>query len=41
MTAFRTMTVTDGDDGLRLDRWFRAHFPGVGFGEVQKLLRTG
>lgn len=41
MVAVQTMTVTDGDGGLRLDRWFRAHFPGVGFGELQKLLRTG
>lgn len=41
MAAFRTLTVADGDGGLRLDRWFRAHFPGIGFGELQKLLRTG
>lgn len=41
MTAFRTVTVTASDAGLRLDRWFRAHFPTVGFGELQKLLRTG
>ena len=26
---------------MRLDRWFKAHFPGLGFGELQKLLRSG
>lgn len=32
----------DGDEaGMRLDRWFKAHFPGLGFGQLQKLLRSG
>lgn len=26
---------------MRLDRWFKSHFPGLGFGHLQKLLRTG
>lgn len=26
---------------MRLDRWFKTHFPGVGFGKLQKLLRSG
>ena len=26
---------------MRLDRWFKQHFPGLGFGALQKLLRTG
>ncbi len=26
---------------MRLDRWFKAHFPGLGFGQLQKLLRSG
>ncbi|MEC9342810.1 MAG: RluA family pseudouridine synthase [Pseudomonadota bacterium] len=26
---------------MRLDRWFKAHYPGLGFGQLQKLLRTG
>lgn len=26
---------------MRLDRWFKAHFPGLGFGALQKLLRSG
>lgn len=32
----------DGDEaGMRLDRWFKVHFPGLGFGPLQKLLRSG
>lgn len=32
----------DGDEaGMRLDRWFKLHFPGLGFGQLQKLLRSG
>ena len=26
---------------MRLDRWFKLHFPGLGFGHLQKLLRSG
>jgi len=26
---------------MRLDRWFRAHYPALAFGHLQKLLRTG
>ncbi|MCG6858207.1 MAG: RluA family pseudouridine synthase [Salaquimonas sp.] len=26
---------------MRLDRWFKLHYPGLGFGQLQKLLRTG
>ena len=26
---------------MRLDRWFKQHYPGLGFGALQKLLRTG
>ena len=26
---------------MRLDRWFRAHFPDLGFGHLQKLIRSG
>jgi 23S rRNA pseudouridine955/2504/2580 synthase len=32
----------DADEaGMRLDRWLKAHFPGLGFGQLQKLLRSG
>lgn len=26
---------------MRLDRWFKAHYPGLGFVQLQKLLRSG
>jgi 23S rRNA pseudouridine955/2504/2580 synthase len=32
--------ATDEHD-MRLDRWFREHFPQVTFGQLQKLLRSG
>ena len=40
-TGVRTLTVNDGEDGLRLDRWFHRHFPGLSHGRLEKLLRTG
>ena len=36
-----TIEVKSSDAGVRLDRWFRVHFPGVGYAYLQKLLRTG
>jgi 23S rRNA pseudouridine955/2504/2580 synthase len=36
-----TVTVTDQDADIRLDRWFRRHYPGLGHGHLEKLLRTG
>lgn len=35
------MIVSEADDGQRLDRWLKKKFPGVPFGQMQKLLRTG
>jgi len=36
------MIIVDGDEeGMRLDRWFKSHYPGLGFGALQKLLRSG
>ena len=29
------------DGSLRLDRWFKRHYPGLGHGQLEKLLRTG
>jgi 23S rRNA pseudouridine955/2504/2580 synthase len=34
-------TVTAGETELRLDRWFRRHFPALTHGRLQRLLRTG
>ena len=36
-----TRTVTDDEAEIRLDRWFRRHFPGLTQGAIQKLCRTG
>ncbi len=33
--------IDAGEAELRLDRWFKRHFPGLGHGRLQKLLRTG
>ncbi len=35
------VTVGKDEAGMRLDRWFKAHYPGLGFGHLQKLLRSG
>jgi 23S rRNA pseudouridine955/2504/2580 synthase len=37
----QTRAVGDDEAGLRLDRWFQRHFPELGHGALQKLLRTG
>lgn len=36
-----TITVPKADIGMRLDRWFRARFPHVTQGHLQKMLRAG
>jgi 23S rRNA pseudouridine955/2504/2580 synthase len=36
-----TIAVAHEEAGMRLDRWFRAHFPNVTYGHLQKLLRSG
>jgi 23S rRNA pseudouridine955/2504/2580 synthase len=36
-----SVTVALGDGELRLDRWFRRHYPQLGHGALEKLLRTG
>ncbi len=41
MAKVETRTVEADEAGMRLDRWFRAHFPELGFGHLQKLLRSG
>ena len=37
----RQFTVTDEDDGIRLDRWFKRNLPEAGFGTVARWARTG
>lgn len=34
-------TVADDEDGIRVDRWFKRHYPGLSHGVLEKLLRTG
>jgi 23S rRNA pseudouridine955/2504/2580 synthase len=41
MSLLETVTVPPADSGLRLDRWLKARYPGLGQGAVQKFLRTG
>ncbi|MCP4384987.1 MAG: RluA family pseudouridine synthase [Hyphomicrobiales bacterium] len=41
MSNVETRTVEPDEAGMRLDRWFRAHFPELSFGRLQKLLRSG
>src|SRR5690606_6019134 len=33
--------VDASETSMRLDRWFKVHYPGLGFGHLQKLLRSG
>ena len=37
----RTFTVSEDDDGIRLDRWFKRHMPDVSFNIVSRWARTG
>ncbi len=33
--------VTADEEGIRLDRWFRRHYPALSHGKLERLLRTG
>ncbi len=41
MSGVSSKVVTSDEEGMRLDRWFKSHFPTLGFGRLQKLLRSG
>jgi len=41
MSGVQIIEVSSPEDGIRLDKWFKTHFPGLGFGKLQKLMRTG
>ncbi|MBL4599081.1 MAG: RluA family pseudouridine synthase [Rhizobiaceae bacterium] len=41
MRGVENKTVDGDETGMRLDRWFKLHYPGLGFGMLQKLLRSG
>jgi 23S rRNA pseudouridine955/2504/2580 synthase len=39
--SVQNITVSPDDSDIRLDRWFKRHFPDVGHGLLEKWLRTG
>jgi 23S rRNA pseudouridine955/2504/2580 synthase len=41
MSAAASIAVGAGEGELRLDRWFKRHFPALTHGRLEKLLRTG
>ncbi len=41
MAGIEIRTVRAGEDGMRLDRWFRLHYPALTNAYLNKLLRTG
>lgn len=41
MSGVQQRQVNSDEDGMRLDRWFATHFPQLGFGRLQKLIRNG
>ena len=41
MSGVETVSVQPEDAGLRLDHWFKRHYPGLSHGRLEKLLRTG
>ncbi len=41
MSAVELHEVGPDESGMRLDRWFRQHYPALGHVQLQKLLRSG
>ena len=41
MEAKNQIQIDRDDDGIRLDRWFKRHYPALTHGLLEKLLRTG
>lgn len=41
MSGVSHIEVVRGDDGVRIDRWFKRHYPTLPRGRLEKLLRTG
>ncbi len=41
ISAVETIAVDQDDGPLRLDRWFKRHYPALAHGRLEKLLRTG
>ncbi len=41
MSGVELIEAAVEETGIRLDRWFKRHYPGLSHGRLQKLLRTG
>jgi 23S rRNA pseudouridine955/2504/2580 synthase len=41
MARVETRQVASGEDGMRLDRWFKTHYASLPHSRLEKLLRTG
>ena len=41
MSEVAQIAVAGDEDGIRLDRWFKRHYPALTHGRLEKLLRTG
>ena len=41
MSGVATLEIAPDDGDQRLDRWFKRHYPALGHGRLEKLLRTG
>lgn len=39
--AVQTLMVTADENGMRVDRFFEARFPGLSFGHIQRIIRKG
>ena len=37
----RQFTVSEDDEGIRLDRWFKRNLPAIGFATISRWARTG
>ncbi|MGB8601788.1 MAG: RluA family pseudouridine synthase [Rhizomicrobium sp.] len=40
-TTAQVVTIAHDEDGVRVDRWFKRHYPGLTHGRLEKILRTG
>ena len=41
MSSVETVAVSDDESGMRIDRWFKSHYPQLNHIQLQKLLRSG
>ncbi|MDA9008646.1 RluA family pseudouridine synthase [Alphaproteobacteria bacterium] len=41
MSGVTIVEVSRDEDGQRLDKWFKKHYPNLPFGRLQKLMRSG